>query len=298
MKVLVLGATGFVGSSVADALVRSGHQVLGQTRNALNWAKKLESREIEVLESDPFADDKWTSVLNSVDAVVDCLGGSAPIDTENINLIRKAEQAQRHPTASKLVYVWTSGVWLHGDDRWEIVTDGTEATRAPSKVAWRPEIENILVSSEAVDGIVIRPGLVYGRSGSVPGMLFTQAAIDKKIEWPGNPGGRYATVHVDDLGELYRLAVEKHPLVKHLKLEGSNFATESVDLLLSRVAELAGLGSYSYKTPSSPFEIALSGTSVVRGTLARSLLGWNPVKPSLIDGLPAYYRSSLANKQN
>ena len=298
MKVLILGATGFVGSSVADALVRAGHQVLGQTRSALNWAKKFESREIEVLESDPFADDHWTSVLSTVDVVVDCLGGSAPIDKENINLIRKAEQAQRHPTASKLVYIWTSGVLLHGDDRWNIVTDGTEATRAPSKVAWRPEIENILVSSKSIDGIVIRPGLVYGRSGSVPGMLFSQAAIDKKIEWPGTPGGRYATGHVDDLGELSRLAVEKHPLVKHLKLEGSNFATESVDLLLARVAELAGLDSYSYKTPSSPFEIAVSGTSVVRGTLARSLLGWQPVKPSLIDGLSTYYRSSLASKQN
>ncbi|CUM56144.1 unnamed protein product [Debaryomyces tyrocola] len=298
MKVLVLGATGFVGSSVADALVRAGHQVLGQTRSASKWANTLKIREIEVLESDPFADDKWTSVLSSVDVVVDCLGGSAPIDKENINLIKKAEQAQRHPTASKLVYVWTSGVWLHGDDRWEIVTDGTEATRVPSKVAWRPEVENILVSSRAIDGIVIRPGLVYGRSGSVPGMLFNQAASEKKIEWPGSPGGRYATVHVDDLGELYLLAVEKHPLVKHLKLEGSNFATESVDLLLSRVAELAGLDSYSYKTPSSPFEVALSGTSVVRGTLARSILGWQPLKPSLIDGLPVYYRSSLANTQN
>lgn len=110
MKVLVLGATGFVGSSVADALIRAGHQVLGQTRNSLQHAKKLESREIEVLQSDPFSDDKWTSVLASVDAVIDCLGGSAPIDKENINIIRKAEQAQRHPTVAKLVYIWTSGV--------------------------------------------------------------------------------------------------------------------------------------------------------------------------------------------
>lgn len=110
MKVLVLGATGFIGSSVSDALVRAGHQVLGQTRNSLQYAKKFESREIEVLQSDPFSDDKWTSVLSTVDAVVDCLGGSAPIDKENVNIIRKAEQAQRHPTASKLVYIWTSGV--------------------------------------------------------------------------------------------------------------------------------------------------------------------------------------------
>lgn len=294
MKVLVLGASGFIGSSVADALVRGGHQVLGQTRSASTWGKVFESREIEVLESDPFSDDKWTTVLNSVDVVVDCIGGSAPIDRKSIDLIRKAENAKRHPTASKLVYIWTSGVWLHGDNRWEIVTEGTEATRAPPKVAWRPEVENIITSSKLIDGIVIRPGLVYGRTGNVIDMLFTQATDQKKIEWPGVPKGRYATVHVDDLGELFRLAVEKHPLVKHLKLDGSNPSTESVDLLLSQLAELTGLDGYSYKTPNSPFEVALSGTSIVRETLGRSILGWHPVKPSLIDGLPVYYRTYLS----
>lgn len=79
MKVIVLGATGFIGSGVADALVKADHQVLGQTRNRSRWGKTLESHEIEVLESNPFADDKWTSVLPSVDVVVDCIGGSAPL---------------------------------------------------------------------------------------------------------------------------------------------------------------------------------------------------------------------------
>ncbi|CAN6675082.1 hypothetical protein TRVA0_084S00342 [Trichomonascus vanleenenianus] len=295
MKVLVLGATGFIGSGVANALVLAGHQVLGQTRNAAKWAKQLESNEIEVIESDPASDDKWTSVLPSVDVVVDCLGGSAPLSQLSPALIKKAEQAKRHPTAAKLVYIWTSGVWLHGDDRFENVTDGSANTHPPSKVAWRLQVENDLVASQIIDGIVIRPGLLYGRSGSVTAMLFKQAASQKKIEWPGTPGGRYATIHIDDLAQLYRLAVEQHPLVKHLKLEGSNTSTESVDLLLSQLAKLAGLSGYTYKTPSSEFEVALAGTSIVRGTLGRSILGWVPVKPSLIDGLPGYYRAYLAS---
>lgn len=297
MKVIVLGASGFIGSGVADALVRGGHEVIGQTRSLATWKKDFESREIEVLESDPFNDDKWTEVLGSVDVVVDCIGGSAPIDTGCKKIFKKAEQAKRDPSAAKLVYVWTSGVWLHGDDRWKIITEGTAADKAPSKVAWRPEVENLIISSTIVQGIVIRPGLVYGKSGSVPGMLFEQAASEKKISWPGVPGGRYATVHVDDLGELFRLAVEKYPLVKGLKIEGSNRSTESVDLLLSRVAELAGIEGYSYKKPESPFEIALSATSVVHETLGRTVLGWVPVKPSLVDGLAMYYKTYFANKK-
>uniref|UniRef100_A0A060TDF1 ARAD1D50798p n=1 Tax=Blastobotrys adeninivorans TaxID=409370 RepID=A0A060TDF1_BLAAD len=296
MKVLVLGATGFVGSGVADALVRAGHQVLGQTRSLKLHGSDLAKREIEPIESDPVNDDKWATGLDTIDVVVDCLGGSAPLPNLSPKLIKIAEEAKRHSTAAKLVYIWTSGVWLHGDDRLEIVTDGSAVTRAPAKVAWRPAVEDMVCSSQKVDGIVIRPGLVYGRSGSVVGMLFKQAS-SKKIEWPGEPGGRYATVHIDDLGELYRLAVEKYPLVRHLKIEGSNFSTEGVDLLLSQLSKIAGVDSYAYKAPSNPFEVALSGTSVVRGTFGRSLLGWEPKKASLVDGLPVYYRSYLAHQE-
>lgn len=296
MKVLVLGASGYIGSSVAESLVRAGHQVIGQTRDSRNWGKSFARNEIEVLESDPGFDGKWLQDLNSIDVVVDCLGG-ASLSELSFKLIKKAENAKRDATAAKLAYIWTSGVWLHGDDRFEFVTDGSEVTRSPKKVAWRPAVENYLVASELVDGVVIRPGLVYGKQSNVVGILFRQAAAGGTIEWPGTPGGRYATVHVDDLGELYRLAVEKYPLVKGLKIEGSNPATESVDTLLSQLVALTGAGSYSYKEPNSEFEIALAGTSIVRGTFARSILGWNPVKPSLIDGLPIYYKAMLADNE-
>ncbi|PWN53134.1 NAD(P)-binding protein [Violaceomyces palustris] len=304
MKVLVLGASGFIGNGVAQALVRAGHQILGQTRSAERYEREFIRNEIEIVESDPTKDDAWLSSLSTLDVIVDCLGGSAPISTLSKELIQKVEErirsgTGRHKTSSKLAYVWTSGVWLHGEDRWGFVTDGTQVTRAPSKVDWRPEVEDHLVDSEVVDGIVIRPGLVYGRSASVTGLLF-QEAVRGRIEWPTTLGARYATVHIDDLAELYVRVVEAHPLVKGLKLEASNSATESVDLLIHQLSRLVGLGSEKvvYKEPETPFEIALSGTSVVRPTLARSLLGWTTRKPSLVDGLPGYFRAYVAHSQS
>lgn len=38
MKVLILGASGFIGKSVALALIRSGHEVIGTSRSSDNAA--------------------------------------------------------------------------------------------------------------------------------------------------------------------------------------------------------------------------------------------------------------------
>ena len=59
-----------------------------------------------------------------------------------------------------------------------------------------------------VDGIVLRPSIVYGRSGSITGKLFAKAQPGQELQWPGTPGGHWATVHVDDLVKLYVLLGE------------------------------------------------------------------------------------------
>lgn len=128
-------------------------------------------------------------------------------------------------------------------------------------------------------------------------MLFTQAAKENEIIWLGVPGGRYITVHMDDLGELFRLTGEKYPLVKGFKTECSNPAIESVDFVLQQTLAISGASGYKYKKLENAFKFSLSATSIVRGTLRRDVLGWTPVKSSLIDGHPAYYRSALAFRE-
>lgn len=46
-KVLVLGATGYIGSAVASALTRAGHEVIGQTRDVSKNGKRLQQDESE-----------------------------------------------------------------------------------------------------------------------------------------------------------------------------------------------------------------------------------------------------------
>ena len=56
MKILILGASGFIGKPAAVAFVRVGHIVYGQTRS-LDTAKHLAAQEIVPVVCDPHSEE-------------------------------------------------------------------------------------------------------------------------------------------------------------------------------------------------------------------------------------------------
>jgi nucleoside-diphosphate-sugar epimerase len=76
------------------------------------------------------------------------------------------------------------------------------------QTAWRPAVEKAVVSNKTFNGIVIRPGMVYGRSGSLTAMMFEEATKaaqngQETFAWPATPGKRWMTIHQDDLAEFF-----------------------------------------------------------------------------------------------
>lgn len=276
-----------------------------QNASASRWSvtdeltRALPLATVTPLESDPEADEDWLEIIAEVDAIVECLGGSAPISYLSSKLIKRTEEAaqvKRHATAGKLVYLWTSGYLLHNDDRFTSQSEFTPALNPPAKISWRPAVEKQLTTSTALDGIVIRPPLIYGGSGSITALIFKQARIagkESKISWPGSPGLRWPTAHVDDVAQAFRLAVEKAPLVRGLVLDVANSAAESINALLDHLCAYTGrpADGWEYRKSASPLENALVRTVVVRSSRATSLLGRRPTKLSLIDGLPRYFET-------
>lgn len=229
----------------------------------------------------------WTDLVGTLDVIIDCLSGDN-IKDASIKRVKDVESIakKRSPTADRLTYIWTSGTWIQGNDPFEPRSDGAAITDAPDLTAWRPQTEMLLTKSTVLRGIVIRPSLIYGRSGSITSLFFRQAAQEKSITWPGSRGGRIATVHTDDLAECYRLAVEKAPLVQGLVIDCTNQGQESTDLIFHNLAILAGFPQdrIHLKAPSNAFEEALITSRPLRASVARSILGWQPVKPTLTDG--------------
>ncbi|KAJ6517184.1 hypothetical protein C8R47DRAFT_1205423 [Mycena vitilis] len=273
MKVLVLGATGFIGFPAAQALVRAGHTVYGLARTEAK-AKVLAAEEI-----------------------IPVLGEPSPgvlMDLPPCSNVSPKPQLSFAPPAPLIAYIYTSGTWVHGESRTEAVTDTTPLTQPVKLVVWRPALEQLVIRSTAVNGIVVRPSLLYGRGASILGLLF-KTAKEGQVVWPGTPGGRYSVVHPDDLADFYLRVTERASLVGGKIFDASNGTSESVDDLLQRLVQVSGAKGYEYRKPENLFEEALASSGVVRPYLANALLGWCTKKPGLVDGLETYYAAWLAS---
>ncbi|KZT29608.1 NAD(P)-binding protein [Neolentinus lepideus HHB14362 ss-1] len=290
MKVLVLGASGFIGLPVAQALVRAGHSVYGVTRSAAK-AKELAAEEIIPIIAEASKPETWIAHVSTLDVVIDAVGGVEIKTSSNVILqaVSQAAKAGRPPFAPKLSYIYSSGTWVHGNNRSEIVSDTTPCTKPMDLVAWRLEQENRVISDPNLNGIVIRPALLYGRSGSLLAPLF-ESASKGKVAWYGVPGGRFSLIHCDDLADLYLRAAEKAQLIPGKIFDAANDLTESADDVLNKLVEVSGAqGPAEWITPENPYHHALNCTSLLRPYLARALLDWQPRKPGLVDGLATYY---------
>ncbi|KAJ7060554.1 NAD(P)-binding protein [Mycena amicta] len=294
MKVLVLGATGFLGLPISQALVRAGHEVYGLARTP-EKAKQLSKEEILPIIG-TVDSDVYMYLIPTLDVVISAINTTSEILIETFDKVAHAAQATRPKGSAQLTYIYSSGTWVHGDDRTNIVTDTTPLTNPVKILAdWLPALEQRIVRSTQVNGIVLRPSLVYGRSGSNFAPLFKAAAKGKRVVWPGRPGGRYSLVHVDDVADAYVRAAERATIAAGKIFDISNAQTESVDDLLRRLVQVSGAeGPYEYKEPETLFEEAFSSTAIIRPYLAKALLDWSPKKLGLTDGLEIYYAAWLA----
>ncbi|THU97488.1 NAD(P)-binding protein [Dendrothele bispora CBS 962.96] len=307
MRVLVLGATGFIGFPVCQALCRAGHIVYGQTRSS-DKAKKLAAEEIIpiVYDLDSESDLKWNDVvpIRTLDVVIDCLFTTSGESSKSIldSFSQAAKSLRPAGSGPKLSFIYTSITNVHGTSgSTEAITDTTpyitpkETSGDDDEVVWRIEHEKKLLNHEVLNGIVIRPTMCYGRSASLFSVIFEEARKTGKVRWPGKPGGRLSVVHQDDLADLYLRAAEKAQTVGGMAFDTANDVTESVDGILARLAQVVGVEGYEYKEPEGFLDFLISQTFIVKPYLARSLLGWQPRKAGLADGLAVYYNAYAAS---
>ena len=201
MRVLLTGGTGFIGSAVLARLLERGHEVIAAVRSADAAATVTEAGAHPVIGD--LADTPWlTAQLESVDGAVHAAsigrGDDAVLD---------AVIAAFAGTGKR--YVGTGGIWTWGDNT-EITEDSPH--RPPALSAWRGEREARILSSD-VRASIVAPAVVYAYGRGMPFDEIAQAprTAEGALVLIGDGEQHWATVHVDDLAELYVAVLEHAP---------------------------------------------------------------------------------------
>jgi nucleoside-diphosphate-sugar epimerase len=289
MRIFVTGATGYIGGSVATRLVSDGHHVIGLARSA-EAAETLRQHGVEPYLGVLTDHGRLRAVTPSVDAVINAANSDNPF------VVRAMLPAL---AGTGKTYIQTSGssvisAYDEGERSERVFHEDTPFTAMPEK-ATRVAIDNAVLAS-ALDGVrsvVIRPTLIYGRGhGANPSSvqiprLIEQAKRDRVARHVGRGLNIWSHVHIDDVVELYVLALAKAPA-------GSLFFAENGEASMKEAAQaisrMLGLGG---RTEDWPIDAAVEvfgpgahltwgSNSRVRAVKARAMLGWAPTGPGLL----------------
>jgi nucleoside-diphosphate-sugar epimerase len=293
MRVFLTGATGYIGSAVAERLRAAGHQLTALARSDAS-AAKLESAGIQPIRGD-FSDPKSVgSAADAADGVISLATTYDPaIDGPAIDAILEALAGSNKP------FIYTSGIWSHGDTGGKVV-DETSPPNPAELVRWRQKVEQRVLDGarRGIRSVVIRPAIVYGRGGGIPAGFVDSARKEGAARYVGTGRNRWPLVHVDDLADLYLLALEKAP--PGTLLLGVHGPSLPVSEIAAAASRGAGAGGRTVATPLEEarkkigaYADALALDQQASGRRAQELLGWKPRRPDALEDLE---RGSYASK--
>ena len=294
MKVFITGASGYIGSAVAAAFARAGHEVRGLVRTPEKGVE-LARQEVEPVVGS--LEDPASLVAGAADCQI-VVHAAAEYSARMFDLDRAAVRTLTGFLAEAKLprkFVYTSGVWIYGDTGFASVNEGTPVKPSPY-VAKRAEVEAAVLSANTgpLKTLVLRPGCVYGGSGSLTATWFESAEAGGAAKIVGDGANRWAMVHLADLADAYlRAALSPYGGEVFNVTDRSRFTVRECAQAASRAAGKEGrvevLPLAEARTKMGQFADCLALDQHVDSRKAATLLGWNPQAGGFVDGVARYH---------
>jgi len=278
MQIFITGGSGYIGRSTIQALTGRGIGVtaLARSEHAARTVSDLGATPVAGSLTDT---DVLQEAARRADGVihlgVDYAEGTADVD-------RAAAEALQDGVGSG-PYVHTGGVWVYGDT--DGVVDEDAALSPPRITAWRLENEKRVLARAGTGEhpVVVMPGLVYGRSGGLAQSFFVEPGRTAgAVPCIGDGSNHWALVHVDDIAELYVLALNAPPGSVYAGVSGQNLPLSDVTRALSHAAGcpdmIDSLTLDEAVQRMGPIAEAFALDQQFSGARARRELGWTPTR--------------------
>ncbi len=310
LRILVTGATGYIGTHLLPVLCAHGFQVRALRRGAMPVVRDANSYDwVSVGDIGP--DTDWSRALEGVDIVIHLAGLAHQIGPEvssreedfiRVNALGTTRLAQASAEAGVGRLVMVSSVAAIGPYVGEPLTELTPcAPNSPygrSKLAAERSIDQVLAGS-STDWCILRPPLVYGarNPGNMQRLLHL---IARGIPLPlGRIDGRRSHLFVGNLVELLAVCsvhpaasrrvfliddgepVDTRDLIRRLaRLSGRRVHLVPIPKAMLRVLGRAGdlLEKFLRRpVPVSSYSVdRLMGSLVLDSRAVRSALSWAP----------------------
>lgn len=191
MKVLLNGATGFIGNTVLRALLRQGHQVTACCRHPerlLIASPIIRALPVDFMSADSV--ENWLPHLHGVDAIVNCVGIIAENNSQSFTQLHSRTpialfQAGAQAGVKKIVQISALGADEQAVSAYHISKKTADDALRALPLAW----------------FVLQPSIVYGDGAQSSGLFHALAALPVHLL---PDGGRQLLqpIHVDDAAAI------------------------------------------------------------------------------------------------
>jgi nucleoside-diphosphate-sugar epimerase len=290
MKVLVTGASGYVGSAVARALLNSGHHVFGLARTA-GHDQSLRAAGLEPVTGDFDNLERLAQIVRAMDATI--IASLIPFDEEYRRKTVLLPCLVRALAGTGKTLIYTSGTTIlsrETEGEWLQESYAEDDPFTPSEwMAPRVIYERCIrdAAQEGVRAMVVRAPLLWGRAGSkqIP-WLFDSVRKVGAACYIGRGLNLHSHVNIDDLGRLYALAVERGVAGALYHAVGGEENFRSLAEAVARVAQCE-TRSVSFEeacTIWDPFVARIGFNICARSRSPRSKveLGWTASNPDIV----------------
>jgi uncharacterized protein (TIGR01777 family) len=212
MKIFITGGTGFVGKTLAPALIRSGHEVCILTRSG-----KGDSSGVSWVEGDPAQKGKWQEAVREHEVIINLAGAS--IFTRWTEEAKKKMRDSRIFTTRNLVEAMEGGkvktffstsaigyYGFHGDEN--LTEESPPGADFLALLARDWEAEAKQAEKKGCRLIVTRFGIVLGEKGGALGQMIP--LFQRYLGGPlGNGRQWFSWIHIDDLTRAFLFLLEQ-----------------------------------------------------------------------------------------
>lgn len=301
-RILVTGASGFIGARLVSWLTGRGRSVRGAVRTArAGDALRRVASEVVVV-GDIGHNTEWSHALNGIDTVIHLAGRAHVIrdrstdplaEFREVNVrgtLRLAEQAASNVRR----FVYLSSIGVHGTRTADAPFSGSSPVAPTESYAIsKYEAEQALWSvagSNKLEVVVVRPPLVYGPN--CPGNFRRLLRLaDSGIPLPfASIRNARSFIYVDNLVSALEMCAEQSRARGRTYLVDDGLAVSTPDLVRALAALLRRktvlfpcpvpiLSLIGRATGQSAAMSRLTDSLQIDGSAIRTELGWRPVCP-------------------